>query len=354
MAEEKKAKRGPHYKVEPLKYDEITVAAVQMNPKPVDSRNPAKGIKENLERMLLLCDAAPTWPPGPVHLIAFPEFTLTGFDTAWTREDWLRVAIMVPGPETELIGKKARELGCYIEFASHTQDPDWPGHFFNSSLIVSPEEKVIHQHWKPYMGFPGNLEYSTTVHDVLDEFLERYGWDAVWPVARTDIGNIATYVCSEGFAPETARVFALNGAEILVRSIGGGGAVYDIPCIGDPMIRMRSDCAASHVYGVYASAGSGWYAGAKSAAENNFGGGSMIVDPFGRVLRQANDSREQILKETIPIAVFRAKHSIPMIRTEIYVPAYEQHPGRFPPNMYSEYLPTDLSDAFQRSLKHIR
>ncbi|MEE9399538.1 MAG: hypothetical protein V3V23_04650, partial [Dehalococcoidales bacterium] len=69
---------------------------------------------------------------------------------------------------------------------------------------------------------------------------------------------------------------------------------------------------------------------------------------------QANDSREQIIKETIPIAAFRAKHEIPTIRTEIYAPIFEQHPGQFPPNMYSEYLPKDVDDALNWSLKHAR
>lgn len=352
------------YDVVPLEYDEIVVAAVQMNAGPVDPNDPEPGIQRNLERMLYLCDAATAWPPefggGPLKLIAFPEFTLSGYDTTWTREDWLRIATMVPGPETEAIGQKAKELDCYIEFANYTQDPDWPGHFFNTSIIVSPEGEVIHQHWKAYAGFPGiGIEYATTVHDVLDEFVERYGWEAVWPVARTPIGNIATFVCSEGFAPETARAFAFNGAEILVRSIGGGAYNYG-PGVGDCRLRMISDCAASGVYGVYANGGPAITMAGKGVAENVCGGGTMIIDPSGRILKQAEDSREQIIKASIPIASFRTKHSIPNIRTEIYVPILEQHPGLCPPNLYTLYeeeygeLPPDIGAAGQWSLKHAR
>ena len=32
---------------------------------------------------------------------------------------------------------------------------------------------------------------SSTVYDVLDRYVEMYGWDAVLPVVRTDIGNIS-------------------------------------------------------------------------------------------------------------------------------------------------------------------
>ncbi len=347
---------GASYDVVPLKFDEIRVASIQMNPTPVDPKDPQKGIQQNLEHMLSLCDAAVMWPPDPrgVQLMVFPEFTLTGFNTLWTREDWMKIAIMVPGPETDRIGQKAKELGSHIVLSTHTRDVSWPGHFFNTSLIISPEGKVIHTHWKAY-GVPGWLEYSTTVHDVLDKFVERYGWGAVWPVAKTDIGNIATFVCAEGFAPETARAFAMNGAEILVRCIANEGGRSEIPEVSDQRLRMRSDCAASHLYGIYTnSQGGSILINGKHTAENCGGGGSMIVDPYGRILNEANDSLEQIVHAIIPIKSFRSLHRTPSLRTELYVPVLEQHPGRFPPNLYSDYLPADLLDARQWALKHAR
>jgi len=118
---------------------------------------------------------------------------------------------------------------------------------------------------------------------------------------------------------------------------------------------MRSDCSASHLYGIYAnSQGSDIFINGKRQVQNASGGGSMIIDPFGRILIEANDSLEQILHATIPIASFRAKHKAPRIRTEIYLPVLEQHPGRFPPNLYRDYLPKDTEDALQWSLKHAR
>jgi hypothetical protein len=89
-------------------------------------------------------------------------------------------------------------------------------------------------------------------------------------------------------------------------------------------------------------------------AESAGGGGSIIIDPAGRILSQANDTREQIIHATIPITSFRAKHEPPRIRTEIYAPVLEQHPGHMPPNLYSEYLPADEEDALRWSLKHLR
>jgi predicted amidohydrolase len=340
-----------HYDKVPLEYDEITVAACQMNPEPVYLESYRTNITNNVNRVIEFCDAANAFPYDKARLLVFPEFTLTGFNEQWTRDDWMKVAIMVPGPETDRIGTKAKELGCYVVFAAHTRSEEWPRHFFNSSVMIGPEGSVIHSHWKAYGLFPGALEYSTTVHDVLDEYVERYGWDAVWPVARTPIGNIATYVCSEGFRPETARAFALNGAEILCRCIGGGG--YGVP--GEMfMLMFRADCAYSNVYGIYSNGASGATVGGMTPIENGRGGGSMVVDPSGIPLNRSVDSREQIIKSTIPIASFRRKHALPWVRTELYVPAYERHPNRFPPNMYARHLPNTCEEAMKWSLHNAR
>jgi len=337
-------KHLPNYEVVPLEYDYIGVAAVQMNPKmDIDPRNPKKGVKENIDKTLFMCDMAKDlanmWPTGmtKLNLLVFPEFTLTGYSLDWTLEDWLRIAIEVPGEETEAIGKKAKELDCYVVLGAHTKEKDWPGHYFNTSMIVDHKGEVIHKHWKPYRDGPGIVEWATTAHDVLDEFIERYGWDAVWPVARTPIGNLATYVCSEGFAPETARAFAFKGAEILCRCMGSGG---DENKSGKYGIQLRADCAASQVYGIYATFGNG---------------GSMIVDYFGRILNQATDSREAVIYDSIPMAAFRARREKPFIRTEIYAPVLEQNPGRFPPNMYSDCgVPHNNQEALKLANEHAR
>ncbi|MFC2032011.1 nitrilase-related carbon-nitrogen hydrolase [Chloroflexota bacterium] len=342
--------RMPAYDAVPLAYKEIGICAVQMNPKPVDCKHPKDGIKVNLEHMLLLLDAAAASPLRKPNLLVFPEFTLTGWDLIWTLKDWLNVAIELPGEETEAIGKKARDLNCYVVFAVHTKDKDWPGHYFNTSVIVDPNGEVIHKHWKAYAVGPG-FEWGTTVHDVLDEFVQRYGWDAVWPVARTPIGNLATYICSEGAAPETARAFTFKGAEILCRCIGGGGKENRA---GKWPLQFRADCAANQVYGIYSNGGSGaTFKGLR--IENGSGGSSMVVDPNGRIMNEATDSRETLINGAIPIELFREQHDRPTIRTEIYAPVLEHYPGKYPPNMYSDYgVPNDWNDATKLARENAR
>ena len=333
----------PGYDTTPLEYEGINVGAVQMNSINIDPKDPETGKQRNLEYLLRFCDVACTWG-GPKQLLVFPEFCITGHDIYWTREEWSRIALTVPGPETDRIAQKAKELNCYIAFGSHTKHPDWPGHFINTSLLVSPAEGLIHTHWKAYSGFPGiGMEYATDVHSVLDKYVEKYGWDAVWPVARTPIGNLGIYICSEGFAPETSRMFAFNGAEILCRCFSGGDPDTRN---GRFRIQFRADCAANQVYGIYANKCTPRGIGSMG------GGGSMIVDPNGNILAEAQDADEQVVSASIPISWHRNTHFLPSIKTEVYAPFYQRHYGEFPPNLYTDYLPKDFDDAKQWSLKH--
>ena len=334
----------PNYEVVPLRSNEITVAAVQMTTKTVEPKNPKPIINENVGHLLWLIDVAQA--EGHVDLLCLPEFCLQGTAArVWTREELLRIAIELPGEETELIGKKAKQHNCYIVVSCYTKEKDWPGHYFNCSFIIDPGGKVISRHWKAHFD-PGLLEQATSVHDVLDEFVERYGWDAVWPVARTDIGNIGHYTCSEGFAPETARVYAFKGAEILVWSVTGGGGREEAKSIAQAYFSRSS------VYGIMVDAA--LRPPNNYAYETSGCGLSYIFADTGIILAQAHYPHEIVIRATIPIASFRNKHSIPVLRKELYAPVYVGYEGKYPPNMYSEYLPKDPIDGVNYARKKAR
>ena len=107
----------PQYATVPLARDEISLCVVQSRVRAVDARNRDASIAENLAHMLGLIDAANGWL-GPKNLVMFHEFPLTGFDARWRREELRRVAIDIPGPETEAIAARARRYGCYVVFGS--------------------------------------------------------------------------------------------------------------------------------------------------------------------------------------------------------------------------------------------
>src|SRR5690606_3049760 len=93
----------------------------------------------------------------------------------------------------------------------------------NMSVIMGPDGNIVSKQWKArnILGLFGEgALIGTTVYDVLDRYVEMYGWDAVLPVARTDIGNIA--MTAVGIEPLLYQCLALKGAEILIMTVTGG------------------------------------------------------------------------------------------------------------------------------------
>ena len=290
--------------------------------------------QDNLNHMLQLIDAAKNWG-GPKDLLLFHEFPITGYSNKWNREDVLKLAIEIPGEETEAIGKKAKEHGCYVVFGSYAKDAAWRNHVLSITTIIGPDGTVVDKHWKARnikgVFGPGFELFTTTIYDVLDRYVDMYGWDAVIPVTRTPIGNIAT--SSVQREPELFRAMAIKGAEIILRTASGGFNSLDVR-------------ATSLYNGVYTAIVN------NAVSPNNPGflpdgnsGGSAIYDPDGELIEEANSVHESSVTATIPIAEFRANNSQPLVHMELYRPIFERYTNRYPPNLFSEYQPQDTADA---------
>ena len=217
--------------------------------------------------------------------------------------------------------------------------PDWPDHILHLMVMVGPEG-VVAKHWKQrnVRGmFPGSEQYTTVIYDVLDQFVEMYGQDAVIPIARTDIGNIA--MSAVQFEPELFRCFALKGAEIICRVATGGFEYED----------MRLTSYHNSVYTMICN-------NSVTSGERNPGffddeayggsGRSAIFGPRGVELEKCGpfETKRMVM---IPMAQFRAKHRIPDLHLKLYQPVLDQYQERYDPNGYSEYLPKDKRDAFR-------
>ena len=80
----------------------------------------------------------------------------------------------------------------------------------------------------------------------------------------------------------------------------------------------------------------------------------MIIDSSGRILKEAESPHETVIADIIPIASFRQRHTIPALRKELYDRVYADYEGKYPPNMYSEYLPKDSVDAIVSARRKAR
>ncbi len=85
------------YDCVPLIKDSISLCVVQSRIRAVDAQRRDAAVKENLDHLLGLIDAANGWL-GPKDIVFFHEFPLTGFDPRWRRADLLKVADRDPRP----------------------------------------------------------------------------------------------------------------------------------------------------------------------------------------------------------------------------------------------------------------
>jgi len=315
------------YKTVPLKKDDITIMAVQSRVVPVTVDNAVQMKRDNLDHMLDLVDAAATWM-GPKDLIHFHEFPITGFSHLWSRDDLLKVAIEIPGVETEALCARAKRYGSYIVFGSYATDPDWPRHVLSITTVIGPDGTIVDKHWKlrNIKGvFAGFEVITTTIFDVLDQYTEMYGRDAVVPVTRTDIGNIAT--TSTQYEPELIRAFALKGTEIMLRSATSGADPIDVRAgaMHNNMYTSLVNNSISHNPGPF--------------FEDVRSGGTAIYGPQGEQLDIANSVNETGVMARIPMAKFRQGRRLPRVHPVLYADLYDQYQEAYPPNLMSSDLP---------------
>jgi predicted amidohydrolase len=337
------ARRGVYESV-PLKQEFINVAAVQSQLYSIDLRNRVATNKRNLDRVLRLIDLAQNSPEewngerrwgSKVDLICMHEFPIQGFQP-WNRKELNQIAYELPGPESVAIGERAKRYGCYISYGCYVKEKDWPDHIINMSVLVGPDGNIVSKQWKArnILGLFGDgALIGTTVYDVLDRYVEMYGWDAVLPIARTDIGNIA--ITAVGVEPMLYTCLGLKGAEILVLSVTGGSNAES----------AIQTARANRLY----TLGVG-----NAVSPNNIGfpessgtrdEGTVIVDPRGTVLAKTNNHHEDIITARIPIGDFRKTRRVQELPMALMLPVFQQYQPTFQPNTFMDKLPATYQEA---------
>jgi predicted amidohydrolase len=341
--EVKAAQRGK-YETVPLKQDFINVAAIQSRLLSIDTRDKTRTLKRNMDRALRLIDLAQNSPEewggerrwgSKVDLICMHEFPIQGFQP-WTRKELTQIAFELPGPEVATIGERAKRYGCYIAFGCYAKLKDWPDHVINMSVLVGPDGGIVDMQWKArnILGLFGDQALiGTTVYDVLDRYVEMYGWDRTLPVARTDIGNIC--MTAVGAEPTLYTCLGLKGAEILVLSVTGGSNAES----------AINTARANRLYTV----GVG-----NAVSPDNIGfpeasgtedGGTVIVDPRGTTLAKTDNHHEDIITARIPIADFRKTRRVQELPKALLLSVLQAYDPVFQPNAFAGALPATYKEA---------
>jgi predicted amidohydrolase len=167
-------------------------------------------LARNTERLLSLITAACESKSRP-DLVVFPEFALQGPPLGMPVPAWIeRACSSIPGPLTKPLQELAAKLGVFIAGNLFEAPPEWPGRYFNSSFLIDRKGEVILTYRRI------NTAAFPSPHDFMTDYLAATPREQVFPVAETELGRLAVIACGEISVPEVARVFMMQGAEVIL------------------------------------------------------------------------------------------------------------------------------------------
>ena len=214
-------------------------------------------------------------------LVVTPEGFLEGYVSnieatpGVTEERYRAVGESLDGQMLQRIRLLTKELKIYL-LVGFAESRD--GKMFNSAVIFSPEGELTLHYSKTHLD---NLEpYNTTGVD--------------YPVANTPIGRLGVLICYDRQLPETSRILAIKGAQlILVPSYGGYGEMNEV------MMRTRA-----YENSVYVAFVHPWR--------------SLIIDPEGNVIARDVGDKDQIVTARIVLDQRVGKGPIRDRRPDLY------------------------------------
>ena len=236
---------------------------------------------------------------APVKLAVLPEYVLTSYPGRISIPDFAeKAALEVDGPEYEALGKIAQEQKLFLSGNAYEADKNFPGIYFQTCFIIGPNGNVVLRYRRL------NSMFAPTPHDVWSKYLDIYGLDGVFPVAKTEIGNLSAIASEEILYPEIARAHALRGTEIFVHNSSEIGSPIATP----KMIAKRARAFENMAYVISANTAGILDTGIPVGGPD---GNSMVVDWKGNVLSESNSGETFTAFADVDIAALRAARRKP-------------------------------------------
>ncbi len=228
------------------------------------------------------------------ELVVFPELALTTFFPRWYLDDnpteldaYYESAM--PGPETQALFDEAQSLGVgfYLGYAEQTPQ----GNRYNTSVLVERDGSIVAKYRKVHL--PGHEEHEP--ERPFQHLERRYfeeGPDG-FDVSNAFGGVIGMALCNDRRWPETYRVMALKGVEVIL--IGYNTPMHYAP---DPSQDALQSFHNQLVMQAGAYQNGTWVVGvAKGGVEEGVDSlaESMIIAPSGQIIAQATTAQDELV-----------------------------------------------------------
>ena len=228
-------------------------------------------------------------------LVVFPELSLTGY---LLRDQVPDVALRIGEAAFRRVEALSRSLDVVVGFVEEA-----PGHrYYNAAAYIS-RGRLLHVHRKVYL----------PTYGMFDEGRDFAAGDLV-RTFETRFGPAGVLICEDLWHPLSAWLLAQQGAEILIapscgptRGARPGRGITSVAVWHD-LLRVTAQFQTSFV--VYVNR-VGYEDGL------NFGGGSTVVDPFGRLVASLPPIEEGLAVANLDAEVLRrARTAYPLLRDE--------------------------------------
>lgn len=189
---------------------QTTCMAINTIPTVDDAR---RKIMQNIARVAAQIASSKAFIGSDCRLVVLPEYFLTGFPMGDSIPAWKdKACFAMDGPEYAALAKVAQDNRIFLAGNAYETDPAFPDLYFQTCFAIDPSGDIVLRYRRL------NSMFAPTPHDVWEQYLDVYGLDGVFPVARTEIGNLAAIASEEILYPEVARCMAMRGAEVFLHT----------------------------------------------------------------------------------------------------------------------------------------
>jgi N-carbamoylputrescine amidase len=277
------------------------VGLIQMSATP----DPDKNLQHALEQVR---EAA----ADGAQVVCLPELFQTQYFCQREDASLFDLAEPIPGPTSNQLSELAKQLR--IVLIASLFEKRAAGVYHNTAAIFDIDGRLCGLYRK--MHIPDDPLYY-------EKFYFTPG-DLGFRAFDTGVGRIGTLVCWDQWYPEGARLTALQGAQVLFYPTAIGWHPAEKAEFGKAQHDAWRTIQRAHAIanGVYVAVVNrvGFETGnirGKSASGTGleFWGGSFLCDPFGRVIAEASQDKEEILVGAVDLGVLEdVRRNWPFLR----------------------------------------
>jgi len=123
---------------------------------------------------------------GPnCKLVLLPEYFLTSFPMAESLTSWAKKACLeINDPLYDRLGEIAHKNAIFLAGNAYELDPNFPELYFQNCFVFDPRGNMVLRYRRL------NSMFAPTPHDVWDKYLDCYGLEGVFPVAKTKSSGV--------------------------------------------------------------------------------------------------------------------------------------------------------------------